>query len=78
MQYRWICFFLPILAIVCTLQTPASARSDTRVKGYQRKSRATIPAYRRKPPNKNRLDNYETKGNFNPATGKAGEERSVI
>lgn len=43
------------------------------VKGYYKPSKSTyvMPSYRTSP-NKTKLDNYSTKGNYNPYTGKIG------
>ena len=44
-----------------------------RVKGYYKPSTSSyvMPSYRTSP-NKTKLDNYSTKGNYNPFTGKIG------
>jgi hypothetical protein len=50
----------------------ANARS-IRVKGYTRRSTGSyVQSYRRTSPNRNKWDNYSTKGNINPYTGKKG------
>lgn len=43
------------------------------VKGYFKPSKSSyvMPSYRTSP-NKTKLDNYSTKGNYNPYTGKKG------
>ncbi|MDO8430174.1 MAG: hypothetical protein Q7S73_02305 [bacterium] len=43
------------------------------VKGYYKPSsgRYVMPSYRTSP-NKTKIDNYSTKGNYNPYTGKKG------
>ena len=47
--------------------------STVRVKGYYKPSTGKyINSYYKTSPNKTRLDNYSTKGNYNPYTGKAG------
>jgi len=52
--------------------TFAEARS-IRVKGYTRRSSgAYVQSYRRTSPNRSKWDNYSTKGNINPYTGKKG------
>ena len=44
-----------------------------KVKGYTRKSTGTyvMPSYRTSP-NRTKVDNYSTKGNYNPYSGKKG------
>lgn len=51
----------------------SSAEAATRVRGYYKPStgRYITPHYRSSP-NSNRFDNYSTKGNYNPYTGKKG------
>ena len=49
------------------------AEAATRVRGYYKPSggRYVAPSYRTSP-NKTKIDNYSTKGNYNPYTGKKG------
>lgn len=50
----------------------AEARS-IRVRGYTRRSSGVyVQSYRRTTPNRSKWDNYSTKGNINPYTGKKG------
>ena len=45
----------------------------TSVKGYVKKSTgAYVMPYYKTSPNKTKLDNFSTKGNYNPYTGKKG------
>lgn len=44
----------------------------TRVKGYTRKDGTFVAPHTRSAPNRTKVDNYSTKGNINPYTGKAG------
>ena len=50
-----------------------SVEAASRVKGYYKPStgRYITPHYRTSP-NKSKFDNYSTKGNYNPYTGKSG------
>lgn len=49
------------------------ADAATRVKGYYRKSTGTyVQPHYRSSPNSSRWDNWSTKGNTNPYTGKSG------
>lgn len=62
------------MLLVGLLSFSASAEAKTvRVKGYYKPSTGTYvaPSYRTSP-NKNRFDNYSTKGNYNPYNGKKG------
>jgi hypothetical protein len=55
-------FALPVLA------------GSVRVQGYYRSNGTYVAPYTRSSPNSTRLDNYSTKGNYNPYTGAAGTQ----
>ncbi len=60
------------LILFSGLVTFAEARS-IRVRGYARRSSGIyVQSYRRTSPNKSKWDNYSTKGNINPYTGRKG------
>ncbi len=44
----------------------------TRVNGYTRSNGTYVAPYYRTSPNSTRFDNYSTRGNYNPYTGKKG------
>ena len=46
------------------------------VKGYTKKNGTAVKAYYRSLPNKDKTDNWSTKGNINPFTGKKGYEKT--
>lgn len=51
--------------------------SSVRVRGYTRKSTGTyVYPSRRTSPNHTKIDNYSTKGNYNPYTGKVGHSKA--
>lgn len=56
--------------LILAVSLPASAQ--VHVKGYTRKDGTYVPPHERTAPNSTRLDNYSTKGNYNPYTGKEG------
>lgn len=56
----------------CLITTDASAKGSTSVRGYTKKSGTYVAPHQRTAPNKTKMDNYSTKGNTNPYTGKAG------
>ena len=60
--------------IVVTLAVTAtsSAFADSRVGGYTTKRGAYVEPHYKSSPNKATIDNYSSKGNFNPYTGKSG------
>ena len=55
-----------------TLLLPSLADAATKVHGYTTKKGTYVPSYYRSNTNKTKLDNYSTKGNINPYTGKRG------
>ena len=67
-------YILVLMLFVGLLSFSASAEAKTvRVKGYYKPSTGSYvsPSYRTSP-NKYKFDNYSTKGNYNPYTGKRG------
>ena len=63
---------LALLVGVLSFSASADART-TRVKGYYKPStgRYVVPHYKTTP-NRSKFDNFSTKGNYNPYTGKKG------
>lgn len=63
-----------LLALVCItlLATSAFSQGTTRVRGTVRKDGTYVATHVRTAPNKTKTDNYSTKGNTNPYTGKKG------
>ena len=59
--------------VVGTFSFVGSAEAATRVRGYYKPSTGAyvMPSVRTSP-NRTKLDNYSTKGNYNPYTGKSG------
>jgi hypothetical protein len=53
-------------------RTVAPKHSDVSVRGYTKKNGTHVQAYKRTAPNGTARDNYSTKGNVNPYTGKKG------
>lgn len=60
---------LSLLAISTTVSVVAK---ETAVKGHTRKDGTYVEPHRPNEPNKTETDNYSTKGNTNPNTGKKG------
>ncbi len=65
-------FVLALLIGIVSLSASAEART-TRVRGYFKPSTGhyVMPHYKTTP-NRSKFDNFSTKGNYNPYTGKAG------
>lgn len=61
--------FLTVLVLLFSIQVFAK---DVYVKGYTRKDGTYVQPHYRTSPNNTKLDNYSTKGNYNPYTGKRG------
>jgi hypothetical protein len=55
--------------------TPALATSSHYVRGYATKSGTYVAPHRQTNPNGYKFDNWSTKGNINPYTGKQGTRR---
>jgi hypothetical protein len=69
---KTLILFVSVLAMLSLFSRNVEART-TYVKSYYKPStgRYVEPSYRTSP-NKTKLDNYSTKGNYNPYTGKKG------
>jgi hypothetical protein len=55
-----------------TIATPALAQASHSVRGYTRADGTYVAPHRATNPNDTRADNWSTKGNVNPDTGKDG------
>lgn len=66
-----------IAAIACALMLLGTIPADAavRVKGYTTKSGKYVAPHMRSSPNRTKSDNYSTKGNVNPYTGKVGTKK---
>ena len=53
-------------------QSVKSYRSSTHIRGYTKKNGTYVQPHIRTNPNNTKMDNYSTKGNINPYTGKYG------
>ena len=62
---------LLIIAALTIGVVSASAKS-THVKGYTKKDGTYVAPHDRSAPNKSKKDNWSSKGNMNPETGKEG------
>lgn len=61
-----------ILTILFALTSYTTAFADTYVNGYYRKDGTYVKPHYRSSPNNTKTDNWSTKGNVNPYTGKVG------
>jgi hypothetical protein len=70
---RKLLFGLILLILIpFTIIGQNRSSSDVYVKGYVRKNGTVVPGYYRSAPNNTNRDNFSTKGNINPYTGKKG------
>ncbi len=67
--------FLTVLLVSISL---FSALADIHVKGYTRKDGTYVAPHVRSSPNSTNADNWSTKGNVNPYTGKAGTKNATV
>ncbi len=61
-----------VLVALALLSLPALA--DKQVKGYTKKDGTVVQPHQRTNGNKTETDNYSTKGNSNPYSGKKGSK----
>lgn len=66
-------FFIGIAIVSLLLVVAPVGAKTVKVKGYFKPSTGSyvMPSYKTSP-NKTKLDNYSSKGNYNPYTGKTG------
>lgn len=62
----------PILIILTSACFAFSAPAEKSVKGYTKKDGTYVAPHIRSSPNKDKSDNFSSKGNTNPYTGKKG------
>ena len=60
------------LLLLLTVFVTGDVFAQVRVKGYYRKNGTYVAPHYRSSPNSSRLDNYSSRGNYNPYTGKRG------
>lgn len=66
---RFGCWLVVLLVIAASL---ADATAQVHVRGYYRKNGTYVAPYVRSSPNSSRTDNYSSRGNYNPYTGRQG------
>lgn len=60
------------ILLVSILASAASAQSSHSARGHIRSNGTYVQPHAQTSPNATKLDNWSTKGNYNPRTGKAG------
>ena len=61
-------------ALLGLVLVASAAMAQVNVNGYYRADGTYVAPYTRTAPNNSRMDNYSTRGNVNPYTGRAGTE----
>ena len=60
------------VSLIVALLNVSPTFAASRIKSYTKKNGTYVQPSYRTAPNKTKLDNYSTKGNYNPYTGKKG------
>lgn len=63
---------LIVVAVLASISTVAVAQSRTRVQGYVRRDGTYVAPHYRTTPDSNPYNNWSTRGNVNPYTGRVG------
>lgn len=63
---------LSVVLLVPTIATGATAQSSVNVRGHTTREGVYVPPHVRTAPNETRTDNWSSRPNVNPYTGKAG------
>jgi hypothetical protein len=69
-QLRMLMIFMVLLLGLLPLQ--AEAQPNHRVRGYVTRGGVYVQPHRATNPDRSRFNNYSTRGNYNPYTGKTG------
>ena len=64
-----------IIAAIALVGFAGAASAQVRVDGHVRKDGTYVPPHVRTAPNSTRNDNWSTKGNTNPTTGREGTQQ---
>lgn len=67
---------LTVATILCFIGSAVAVNAAVHVKGYTKKDGTYVTPHYRSSPNGTKSDNWSTKGNVNPYTGKAGTKSS--
>lgn len=65
------------LAVGVAMALMGTAAMAGKVNGYVKKDGTYVAPHVRSNPNSTKTDNYSTKGNFNPYTGKTGTKEAT-
>jgi hypothetical protein len=65
-------YLLPLALLAAFINIAAFAQGSKRVRGYTKRSGTYVQSHRRTNADHTRRNNWSTKGNINPYTGKRG------
>ena len=65
-----------LIIMIASMIVALPLQAANRVKGYTKKDGTYVAPHYRSSPNKTKYDNYSTKGNVNPYTGKRGTKKA--
>jgi hypothetical protein len=69
-------YILPLALLLASINIAAFAQGSTRVRGYTRRTGTYVQSHRRTRADRTQRNNWSTKGNVNPYTGKRGTKRA--
>lgn len=72
LRYLLLCFWATAALTFAAASSHHSSSSTTHVKAYSKKDGKTVAAHDRTSPDHTKRNNWSTKGNTNPETGKKG------
>lgn len=73
MRSLWVA---AVVSFFFLIPMSADAAASLRTKSYTTKKGTYVPAHRATNPNRSKADNWSSKGNSNPYTGKAGTKKT--
>lgn len=69
-----LCFVCINLFFILNVQAKSNAGGSNTVKGYTKKDGTYVAPHQRTNPNQTQRDNWSSKPNYNPYTGKEGKK----
>jgi len=72
MERKFMMLMIFVVMLLGLLPLQAEAQSNHRVRGYVTRGGVYVQPHRATNPDRSRFNNYSTRGNYNPYTGKIG------
>lgn len=66
-------FIVLLVALIVFTNISFVDAKSFKVKGYTKKNGTYVQPYYKSSPNRTKIDNFSTKGNYNPYSGKTGK-----